>query len=151
MAIQSAPQEGANPLRGESEEVLSPEEALKQKLLATASRRAKVTRGYFVTTEKSFESFAQTLAQPPYGISMDLNDPRSITLGIFALQKTLGFPMEDKKDGCDGMCGPLTYEKFKERLVHVDAHAEEGALMRNVETGDMSIPNWSRATGGPSA
>lgn len=94
-------------------------------LKRTAKERARYTHSYFAQTGKSFSKFIDELKKLPFNITINPNDPESVTLGVYALQKDhLGFPETDNRTGCDGMCGPVTHRAFQGLLVARQAQRE---------------------------
>lgn len=88
-------------------------ESLKAKLELSANRRAESSLNYCTETKKDIATFASEAMEEPFNITIDINDPESITLGIFEVQRKMGFPLDTSRIGCDGILGPYTYAQFE--------------------------------------
>jgi len=89
--------------------------ALKDVIVDSAADRATSTKKFLARVGVDFQTFVESLKKDPFGIEVDLEDDKSLVLGVFALQKMLKFPEKDSVRGCDGKFGPYTKRAF-ERL-----------------------------------
>lgn len=90
----------------------------------TAKLRASYTRNFFSKQgETALQQFVDNLKKKPFNITIDPSDDKSLTLGVCALQKQLGFPDIDKALGCDGKFGPHTYKHYQGKLIKTDTHS----------------------------
>lgn len=95
----------------------------------TAEQRAGFTRKFLEKNGKTLADFVEELKKPPFEITINPEDDKSLALGVFNLQKKLGFPEEDNAHGCDGRFGPFTKRAYEERnVVSKSAGARSGLM-----------------------
>ncbi|MFA7685874.1 MAG: hypothetical protein WCX95_03685, partial [Candidatus Gracilibacteria bacterium] len=87
---------------------------LRSTIEKSANLRASYTRSYLENNGMNIEDFVKTLGSAPFEISIDHKDDKSLSLGIFNLQKKLGFPETDSSKGCDGKFGAYTRKSFEQ-------------------------------------
>ncbi len=101
----------------------------------TASKRAGFTRGFLEKNNKPIAEFAEELKKKPFEITINPDDDKSLALGVFQLQKKLGFSEEDNSQGCDGKFGPYTKRAFEGRGVENRGSSARAAVMDDVDPG----------------
>lgn len=112
---------------------------LRDKIEKTAARRAVYTRSFFETKGRNLDEFIENLKKEPFKIEISKDDDISLALGIFDLQKKLGFPEIDSAHGCDAMFGPYTNRIYEARLVKdVSRSNRTSQLASNI--GEETLP-----------
>ncbi|MCX6735029.1 MAG: hypothetical protein NTZ25_03920 [Candidatus Peregrinibacteria bacterium] len=120
----------------------------------TAEQRAGFTRKFLEQNGKPLASFVEELKKPPFEIIINPENDKSLALGVFNLQKKLGFSEEDNSHGCDGRLGPFTKRAYEGRTVVSKSAGDRSGLMeesvvenekkaeavdRNVDMGTVKI------------
>lgn len=85
-------------------------EAVRAHIEKTAEFRAGFTRRFFEKVlQKPIAEFATDAAKAPYNLTIDVNDDKSLALGVYEFQQKLGMAPDIKgKYGADGMYGAVT-------------------------------------------
>lgn len=96
---------------------------------STAEQRAGFTRNFLEQSGKTLAVFVEELKKPPFEITINPDDDKSLALGVFNLQKKLGFPEEDSVQGCDGKFGPFTKRAYEGRKVVSKSAGDRSGLM----------------------
>lgn len=97
----------------------------------TAEQRAGFTRNFLEQSGKTLAVFVEELKKPPFEITINPEDDKSLALGVFSLQKKLGFPEEDSSRGCDGKFGPFTKRAYEGRNVVSKSAGARSSLMED--------------------
>lgn len=112
----------------------------------TAGPRAEYTRSFFAKQgPQALDKFVEDIKKPPFTITLEAANDKSLALGIAELQKKLGFAEEDQPYGCDGKFGPYTYKHYQEKIVTVGTKAdlqdlEVASTPANRETSSVVTP-----------
>lgn len=103
-------------------------DSLLENIEASASPRADFSRRFLKGMGKSLSDFAEEIKKPPFEITVNSEDDKSLAVAIFQLQKKMGFPEKDGPRGCDGKFGPYTkraYEGFGVKKTAVSKRSAE--------------------------
>ncbi len=125
-----------SPRNWEKEKVPSLSDQVKR----TAKSRAMYTRNFFKSIKGSLDAFVDELENGPFTISIDPENDESLALGIFELQKKLGFSQKDNSRGCDGKFGPYTKEVYGDYVLEKEWVERRGVVSSDIAIAPLPSP-----------
>ncbi len=109
---------------------------LSDRIEQTAAKRAMFTRNFLADKNPTLADLVEKLNGEPFKFNIDPTDDKNLALGVFQLQKFLGFPEVDNWGGCDGKFGPYTQRAYEGHFV-----SEKSGVERAVVIDDGTVEN----------